>query len=119
MGIDIDRASCYFYARESKVAKIAKPTKHLIGRATRNARWLPVKDLQSLARQAQYLFVAIPAARFYLRELHSVVGEKWGGLVRLTPHTRHDLHSWTQVPSQPNGKSIHKPVETTCLHTDN
>jgi hypothetical protein len=30
MGIDIDRASCYFYAPESKVAKIAKPTKQFI-----------------------------------------------------------------------------------------
>jgi hypothetical protein len=62
--------------------------------------------------------VAIPATRFYLRELHSVVGEKWGGLVRLTPQPRHDLQWWTQVPSQPNGKPIHKPVETACLHTN-
>jgi hypothetical protein len=30
--------------------------------------------------------LAIPAARFFLKELHSVVGEKWGGLVRLTPN---------------------------------
>eukprot|EP00873_Tetraselmis_striata_P040274 jgi/Tetstr1/460538/TSEL_005796.t1 len=34
---------------------------------------------RSLAGRAQYLFLAIPAARFYLRELHDVVGSKWGG----------------------------------------
>jgi hypothetical protein len=75
----------YFYAPEAKLTKIAQHAMHLIGRATRNARWLPVKDLQSLAGQAWYIFLAIPAAKFFLRELHSVVGEKWEGLVRLTP----------------------------------
>ena len=118
LGIDIDTASGYFYAPEQKLHKIAQQARHLIGRATRNARWLPVKDLQSLAGQAQYLFLAIPAARFFLRELHSVVGEKWGGLVRLTPQLRRDLQWWTEVPSQSNGKPIHKPVETAYLHTD-
>jgi hypothetical protein len=91
MGIDIDTASGYFYAPEQKLNKIAQHARHPIGRATRNARWLPVKDLPSLVGQAQYLFLAIPAARFFLRELHSVVGEKWGGLVRLAPQLRRDL----------------------------
>jgi hypothetical protein len=48
---------------------------------------------------------------------HSVVCENWGGLVRLTPHLRRDLHWWTKVPSQSNGKLIHIPVETPYLHT--
>jgi hypothetical protein len=95
MGIDINTASCYFYAPEQKLTKIAQHAKHFIGKATRNARWLPVKDLLSLAGKAQYLFLAIPAARFFLRELHSVVGEKWGGLVRLSPQLRRDLQWWT------------------------
>jgi hypothetical protein len=86
--------------------------------STRNARWLPVKDLQTLACHAQYLFLAIPAARFFLRKLHSVVGEKCGVLVRLTPQLRRDLEWSTEVPaSQSNGKPIHKPVETAYLHT--
>jgi hypothetical protein len=118
LGIDIDTSSGYFYAPEQKLTKIAQHARHLIGTATRNARWLPVKDLQSLAGQAKYLFLAIPAARFFLRELHSVVGEKWGGLVWLAPQLRHDLQWWIEVPSQSNGKPIHKPIETAYLHTD-
>jgi hypothetical protein len=118
LGIDIDTSSGYFYAPELKLTKIAQHAIHLIGRATRNARWLPVNDLQSLACQAQYLFLAIPAARFFLHELHSVVGEKWGGLVRLTPQLRRDLQWWREVPIQSNGEPIHKPIETACLHTD-
>eukprot|EP00873_Tetraselmis_striata_P025467 jgi/Tetstr1/445731/TSEL_033379.t1 len=83
-----------------------------------DSAWLPVQELQSLAWQAQYLFLAIPAARFFLRELHSVVGDRWGGRVRMTPQLRRDLQWWTSVPSQSNGKPIHRPGETAYLHTD-
>jgi hypothetical protein len=63
--------------------------------------------------------LAIPAARFFLRELYSVVGEKWGGLVRLTPQLGRDLQWWTEVPCQSNGQPIHKLVETAYMNTDN
>jgi hypothetical protein len=56
-------------------------------------------------------------AIFFLQILRSVVGERWGGLVRLTPRLRRDMQWWTDVPSQSNGKPIHKPIETACLHT--
>jgi hypothetical protein len=52
------------------------------------------------------MFLAIPAARFILRELHSVLGDKWGGRDRLTPHPRRDLQWWTKMPSHANGKNI-------------
>jgi hypothetical protein len=55
LGIDISTTSGYFYAPEQKLTEIAQQARHLIRRATRNACWLPVKDLQSLACQAQYL----------------------------------------------------------------
>jgi hypothetical protein len=84
--------------------------------ATRASLWLPVKELMSFAGHAQYLCLAIMAARFFLRDLHSVLGDKWGGRVRLTPQLRRDLHWWTQMPSHGNGKNIHRPVETTYIH---
>jgi hypothetical protein len=91
MGIDIDTAKCYFFAPTEKLQKLAKQARHLLQRAIRNNIWLPVKELQSFAGQAQYFFLAIPAARFFLRELHSVLGDKWGGRVRLTPQLNRDL----------------------------
>jgi hypothetical protein len=91
MGIDIDTTTGYFFAPAEKLHKLAKQARHLLQRATRNSKWLPVKELQSFACKAQYLFLAIPAARFFRRELHSVLGDKWGGRVRLTPHLRRDL----------------------------
>eukprot|EP00873_Tetraselmis_striata_P046504 jgi/Tetstr1/466768/TSEL_011238.t1 len=49
------------------------------------------------------IFLAISAARFFLRELHSVVGDRWGEN-RKTPQLRRDLQWWTSAPSQSNGK---------------
>jgi hypothetical protein len=76
MGIDIDTATCYFFAPAAKLLKLAKQARQLLQRATRASRWLLVKELQSLAGQVQYLFFAIPAARFFMRESHSVLGDK-------------------------------------------
>eukprot|EP00873_Tetraselmis_striata_P027418 jgi/Tetstr1/447682/TSEL_035040.t1 len=118
LGVDIDSASGMFYAPGDKLNQLSRQATRLIGRATRNTRWLLVRELQSLAWHAQYLFLAIPAARFFLRELHSMVGDRWGGRVGMTPQLRRDLQRWTSVPSQSNGKPIHRPVETAYLHTD-
>eukprot|EP00873_Tetraselmis_striata_P018439 jgi/Tetstr1/438703/TSEL_027252.t1 len=97
LGVDIDSAPGMFYAPADKLNRLSRQATRLIGRATRNAKWLPVRELQSLAGQAQYLFLAIPAARFFLHELHSVVGDRWGGRVRMTPQLRRDLLWWTSV----------------------
>jgi hypothetical protein len=102
----------------SKLKKLAKQARQLLQRATRASRWLPVKEIQSFACHAQYLFLAIPAARFFLRELRSVLGDKWGGRVRLTPQLRRDLQWCTQVLSHANGKNIHRPVESAYIHCD-
>jgi hypothetical protein len=119
MGMDIDTATYYFFAPTEKLQKLAKQARHLHQCATRNNRWLFVKDLQSFASQAKYFFLAIQAARFFLRELQSVLGDKWGGRVRLTPQLRRDLQWWTQVPNHANGKHIHRPVESAYIHCDN
>eukprot|EP00873_Tetraselmis_striata_P007730 jgi/Tetstr1/427994/TSEL_018067.t1 len=117
-GVDINTATGYFYAPADKLQRLARQAKQLLQRAARNARWLPVRELQSLAGRAQYLYLAIPAARFYLREVHDVAGSKWGGRVRMTHQLRRDLQWWTAVPTQANGRPIHLPVETAYMHCD-
>eukprot|EP00873_Tetraselmis_striata_P012232 jgi/Tetstr1/432496/TSEL_021870.t1 len=119
LGVDIDSASGMFYVPADKLNRLSRQATRLIGRATRNDRWLPVRESQSLAGQTQYPFLAIPAVRFFLRELRSVVGDRWGGRVRMTPQLRLDLQWWTSVPSQSKGKPIHRSVETAYLHTEN
>eukprot|EP00873_Tetraselmis_striata_P045690 jgi/Tetstr1/465954/TSEL_000917.t1 len=113
LGVDIDTATGYFYAPADKLQRLARQAKQLMQCAAPDARWLPMRELQSLAGRAQYLHLASPAARFYMRELHDVVvGSKWGGRVRMTHQLRRNMQWWTAVPTRSNGHAINCPVET-------
>eukprot|EP00873_Tetraselmis_striata_P042142 jgi/Tetstr1/462406/TSEL_007412.t1 len=84
----IDTATDDFYAPEAKLAKLSQHAKQLRYRTARNARWLRVRDLQSQAGWAQYMCLAIPAARFFLRELDDVNELKtvWLAVEFFMPH---------------------------------
>jgi hypothetical protein len=56
LGINIDSATCNFFAPADKFLKISTQARHLIGRATWNSRWLPIRDLQSLAGHVMNMF---------------------------------------------------------------
>jgi hypothetical protein len=49
LGINIDFAIHYVFAPADKLRKISIPARHLMGRGTRNPRWLHLRDLESLA----------------------------------------------------------------------
>jgi hypothetical protein len=51
----------------------------------------PSQGTQVIRRSGAVPFLAIPAEKIFLCELHSVLGDKWGGRVRLTPQLRRDL----------------------------
>ena len=81
---------------------------------------MPVKSLASLAGKAQFLHLAIPVTRFYLRELHAVVksAESWTGAVKVTKQLKRDLEWWQKVPNKYNGAPMFKSVETAYIHCD-
>jgi hypothetical protein len=54
--INIDSTTFNFFAPADKFVKISMQARHLIGRATRNSRWLPIRDLQSLAGHVMKMF---------------------------------------------------------------
>eukprot|EP00873_Tetraselmis_striata_P003708 jgi/Tetstr1/423972/TSEL_014583.t1 len=117
LGVDIDTATGYFHAPADKLQRLARQAKHLLHRAAREARWL-----RSCNRSLGGLHICTWQSRpraFYLRELHNLVGSKWGGRVSMTHQLRHDLQWWTAVPTQSNGRPIHRPLETAYMHCDN
>ena len=120
LGLRIDLAKGVFQAPNDKLDNIRSVARNLLGMAARERRWVPVRMLATLAGKAQFLYLAIPAARFYLRELHDVMATKdsWSGRVKITNQLRRDLLWWRDVPSQQNGRPIHKPTETAYLHVD-
>jgi hypothetical protein len=91
MDINIGTTTDSFFAHATQFQKLAKQAHKVLQRSTQTSKWLPVKELKSFTGHAQYLLLTIPAARLLIRELHSVLGDKWGGRVRLTPHLRCDL----------------------------
>eukprot|EP00873_Tetraselmis_striata_P043104 jgi/Tetstr1/463368/TSEL_008290.t1 len=76
-------------------------------------------EIDSRSGRAQFLFLAIKPARFYLRELRDVLRTKdsRNGRVKVTRQIRRDLKSWVAVPNHSNGRSIYKPVERACMST--
>jgi hypothetical protein len=120
LGMEIDLARGVFRAPAEKLKSIRDLARAILGIAGRNQRWIPAKMLASLAGKAQFLYLAIPAARFYLRELHNVLSTKecWGARVKLTNQLRRDLLWWRDVPEQQNSRLIFKPFETAYMHVD-
>lgn len=120
LGLTVDLQQGVFRAPQEKLEKLRALARGLLGMAARERRWVPVKMLASLAGKAQFLYLAVPAARFYLRELHNVVGTRrsWSSKVKLTPQLLRDLAWWKEVPTQNNGRSIYRPIETSYLHVD-
>ena len=120
LGLEIDLARGVFRAPVGKLDSVRQLARAALGTAARSQRWVPAKLLASLAGKAQFLYLAIPAARFYLRELHDVLVTRtsWSGKVKLTNQLKRDLLWWREVPNQRNERSIYKPVETAYLHVD-
>eukprot|EP00873_Tetraselmis_striata_P019611 jgi/Tetstr1/439875/TSEL_028283.t2 len=118
MGLIVELQRGEFRAPEEKLIALAKAARSLIGRAASNKRWLPARQLASFAGKAQFMYLAITPARFFLRELHCVLATRhgWGGRVKMTNQLRRDLEWWTQVLAEHNGRSMYKPMETAYLH---
>jgi hypothetical protein len=120
LGMTLDFKCGVFRAPIEKLKEIAKLATRLLCRAAANKRWVSVKTLASLAGRDQFLQLAIPVAKFFLRELHDVArsAKAWTGTVRLTCQLKRDLEWWRVVPSKHNGAPIWKPVETAYLLCD-
>ena len=116
----VDTKRGEFRAPAEKLDRIARQAHELLCASARRKRAIPVRELSKLAGRCQFLYLAIPPARFYLRELHSVIATKssWGGCVKVTKQLKRDLEWWRQVPAQHNGRSIFREVETAYLHVD-
>ncbi len=98
MTLDFERG--LYFAPKPKLDSFAALAKQLMAKAAQNKRWVPDKALASRAEKAQFLHLAIPVARFYLRELHDIVksAASWSGTVRVSKQLKQDLEGWKSVP---------------------
>eukprot|EP00873_Tetraselmis_striata_P027166 jgi/Tetstr1/447430/TSEL_003690.t1 len=120
LGLDLDLVTMQFRAPAAKLRRLSNLARDLLCIATRRRRHAPAKLLASLAGQGQFLYLAMPPARFYLREAHTVLGRcsSPSGKVVMTRQLIRDLEWGCDVPTRHNGAPILRTVETTYLHTD-
>jgi hypothetical protein len=69
--MEMDFEQGVFRAPIQKLKDISVFAKNILCTATASKPWVPVKTLASLARKAQFMHLAIPVARLYIRALTS------------------------------------------------
>ena len=86
LGIEMDFEKGVVRAPVKKLRDISTSAKNLLCTSAANKRWVPFNALASLAGKAQFLHLANPVVRFYLRELHDLVSSaaSWSGTLRLS-----------------------------------
>eukprot|EP00873_Tetraselmis_striata_P044939 jgi/Tetstr1/465203/TSEL_009909.t1 len=120
LGMDLDMVAIQFRAPAAKLRRLFNMARDVLCIAARRRRHAPAKLLASLAGQGQFLYLAMPPARFYLCEAHTVMGRcsSPSGKVVLTRRLIRDLEWWRDVPTRHNGAPILRPVEIAYMHTD-
>eukprot|EP00873_Tetraselmis_striata_P042293 jgi/Tetstr1/462557/TSEL_007545.t1 len=121
LGLDLDWVTMQFRTPTATLRRLSNLARDLLCIAARRRRHAPAKLLASLTGQSHFLYLAMPPARFYLREAHTVLGRcssPSGKVVLLTRQLIRDLEWWRDVPTRHNGAPILRPVETAYLHTD-
>ena len=120
LGMEIDLKAGKFRAPESRMLQLNKLSATIVGRAMRNRRLIPARMLARLTGLCQFLYLAIPVAKMYLRSLHDCLRTKtsWNSSVRLTKQALRDLGWWQMVPTKWNGRDIARSPSTVHLHSD-
>ena len=122
LGLEVDLRDGLFRVTAARVAKIHAQAKDIICTASRDRRWLSARRLAAFNGLCQSVYLAVPAARLYLRELYFVLSTKrsWGAKVKLTRQAFHDLSWWARLPvmSRWNGRKIWRSPTRARLHTD-
>ncbi|KAK3265932.1 hypothetical protein CYMTET_25408 [Cymbomonas tetramitiformis] len=122
LGLEVDLKLGQFRVTERRVHKIHTRAKEILCDAARNRRWIPARRLASFTGLCQSVYLAVPAARLYLRELYFVLAEKrsWGAKVKISRAARGDLEWWSKLPvmSRWNGRKIWSSPTRAKVHTD-
>ncbi|KAK3282899.1 hypothetical protein CYMTET_9388 [Cymbomonas tetramitiformis] len=122
LGLEVDLKLGQFRVTERRVHKIHAKAKEILCDAARNRRWIPARRLASFTGLCQSVYLAVPAARLYLRELYFVLAEKrsWGAKVKISRSARGDLEWWSRLPvmSRWNGRKIWRSPTRAKVHTD-
>ncbi|KAK3273086.1 hypothetical protein CYMTET_18658 [Cymbomonas tetramitiformis] len=122
LGLEVDFEEGLFRVTERRLKKIHSKATAILCRATREQRWVQARELAGFNGLCQPVYMAVPTARLYLRELYFVLGKQssWGSKVKLTRQAWGDVQWWAKLPatSRWNGRKIWRSPTRAKLHTD-
>ncbi|KAK3276044.1 hypothetical protein CYMTET_15859 [Cymbomonas tetramitiformis] len=122
LGLEVDLKLGQFRVTGRRVHKIHTRAKEILCDATRNRRWISARRLASFTGLCQSVYLAVPAARLYLRDLYFVLSKKrnWGAKVKISRAARRDLEWWSKLPvmSRWNRRKIWRSPTRAKVHTD-
>jgi hypothetical protein len=120
LGLDVDLEAGLFRVPPRKLQGLMGQARDILGLAAREARLVPVRLLAGFVGYAQSVYLACPAARFYLRSLHDVMGTRtsWDARVRLSRQAMRDLRWWQRIGAADVARTIWRAPEESTLHCD-
>lgn len=126
LGLQVDTAQGVFMVTPERIQQLEGGARRLGCAAAANRRLVPARMLASFAGLAESSYLAVPLARFYLRELYWSLGDVsrtrlgWEGNVRLTKGALRDLKFWEKfsLATRYNGRAIWRTPTTATLHCD-
>ena len=120
LGMVVDTAKGLFQVTPSRMHKIRTLARETLCLAARTGRLIPARKLAKFTGLAQCVYLAVPPARHFLRELPDCMRSKtsWSARVRLSKQALRDLQWWVHLPSRWNGRAIWRSPTTATLHSD-
>jgi hypothetical protein len=120
LGLEVDTRESVFRLTQSRASKLRRLSRGLCIAAKSEHRYVPARLIAQFVGLAQSAYLAIPPARFYLRELHDVCASRsdWNGRVRLTKQAFRDLAWWEDIPSRWAERKIFRSPDSAYIHCD-
>jgi hypothetical protein len=125
LGLEVDLKHGCFRVTPARISKLEASAKDLLCRRARDKGVVDCRLLAKFTGLAQSCDLAMPACRFFLRELHTslaagVAATGWSGQARLSRPAIRDLEWWLTFhkASRFNGRRIWRSPTTEVLFSD-
>ena len=122
LGLRVDTAPGRgdFLAPDVKVAKVKKAARVLRGRAGRNRRLVPARQLAGFLGLVNSIRLAVEPTDLFSRAMHDDLSarESWSANVRLSRQSLRDLTTWIDMPEEWNGAPIARSTVTRTVYSD-
>ena len=107
LGIIVDSLKGEFRVPPDKLSRVRAMAKDILCHAARNRRFVTPKSLTKFAGLCVSLYIAMPAARMYLRSIYDVLrGARGNSHVKLSKQAMRDLAWWLRLTDEWNGRAI-------------